>query len=180
MITRSDWTHMGAGPRFPGGDTSYTRARAGSTMRHICATALAISTLIGSACAGGSVGAPAAEELTPNADGVITTSSGLKYKVLREGTGRRPNIGDRVLVHYSCSLTDGTVVDSTYKRGEAEVLVIRELVRGFQEALQLMKVGSHIRVAVPGELGYGERGVEGVVGPNEPLIFEIELQRIVR
>ena len=149
-------------------------------MRHICATALAISTLIGSACAGGSGGAPATEELTPNADGVITTSSGLKYKVLREGTGRRPNIGDRVLVHYSCSLTDGTVVDSTYKRGDPEVLVVRELVRGFQEALRLMRVGSHFRVAVPGELGYGERGVEGVVGPNEPLIFEIELQRIVR
>ncbi|MDE2877207.1 MAG: FKBP-type peptidyl-prolyl cis-trans isomerase [Gemmatimonadota bacterium] len=141
---------------------------------------LAVSTLLGSACAGGSGSTPVAEEPAPGDDGVITTESGLKYKVLRQGTGRRPLMGDRVLVHYSCSLTDGTVVDSSYQRGEPEVLVIRELVRGFQEALQLMRVGSHFRVAVPGELGYGERGVEGVVGPNEPLIFEIELQRIVR
>ena len=149
-------------------------------MRHAIAAGFAISTLIGSACAGGSGGAPQGEDLTPNADGVVTTASGLKYKVLREGTGRRPNMGDRVLVHYSCTLTDGTIVDSTYRSGEAKVLVVRELVRGFQEALQLMKVGSHFRVAVPTELGYGERGVRGAVGPNEPLIFEIELQRIVR
>ena len=149
-------------------------------MRHLLAAALAIATLTGAACAGGGGGAPVVEDTAPNADGVITTRSGLKYKVLREGTGRRPNMGDRVLVHYSCTLTDGTIVDSTYRDGEPEVLNIRELVRGFQEALQLMKVGSHFRVAVPAELGYGERGVEGVVGPNEPLIFEIELQRIVR
>ena len=149
-------------------------------MRHALAAAFAISTLIGSACAGGSGAAPQAEDLTPNADGVVTTASGLKYKVLREGTGRRPNMGDRVLVHYSCTLTDGTIVDSTYRHGEPEVLIVRKLVRGFQEALQLMKVGSHFRVAVPAELGYGERGVRGAVGPNEPLIFEIELQRIVR
>ena len=149
-------------------------------MRHALAAAFAISTLLGSACAGGSGGAPQVENLTPNADGVITTQSGLKYKVLRQGTGRRPNMGDRVLVHYSCTLTDGTVVDSTYRDREPKVLVVREMVRGFQEALQLMRVGSHFRVAVPAELGYGERGARGVVGPNEPLIFEIELQRIVR
>ena len=149
-------------------------------MRHAFAVTLVFATLTGSACAGGSGGAPFVEDPAPNADGVITTQSGLKYKILREGTGRRPIMGDRVLVHYSCTLTDGTIVDSTYRSGEPEILVIRELVRGFQEALQLMRVGSHIRVAVPAELGYGERGVEGVVGPNEPLIFEIELQRIVR
>lgn len=149
-------------------------------MRHALTVALAFSTLIGSACAGASGGTPVVDEPTANEEGVITTRSGLKYKILREGTGRRPIMGDRVLVHYSCTLTDGTVVDSTYRNGEPEVLVIRELVRGFQEALQLMKVGSHFRVAVPAELGYGDRGVEGVVGPNEPLIFEIELQRIVR
>lgn len=149
-------------------------------MRHALSIAFAAATLTGAACAGGGGGAPAVEDPAPNADGVITTPSGLKYKVLREGTGRRPNMGDRVLVHYRCTLTDGTIVDSTYRSGEPEVLVVRELVRGFQEALQLMKVGSHFRVAVPAELGYGERGVEGVVGPDEPLIFEIELQRIVR
>lgn len=149
-------------------------------MRHALTVVLAFSTLTGSACAGASGGAPVVDEPAANEEGVITTRSGLKYKILREGTGRRPIMGDRVLVHYSCTLTDGTVVDSTYRNGEPEVLVIRELVRGFQEALQLMKVGSHFRVAVPAELGYGDRGVEGVVGPNEPLIFEIELQRIVR
>ncbi len=149
-------------------------------MRQVLAATVAVSTLIGGACAGGSGGAPGVEPPEPGTDGVITTASGLKYKVLREGAGRRPRMSDRVLVHYRCTLADGTVVDSSYGDDEPAMLTVRELIPGFREALQLMPVGSHYRVAVPGELGYGERGVEGVVGPNEPLIFEIELERIVR
>ena len=134
-----------------------------------------------SACASGG-GTPIAipADPTPDADGFITTRSGLRYKVLREGTGPPPRARDRVLVHYSCRLEDGTVIDSSYERGTPDVLSPRDLIRGFREALLLMPVGSHLEVIVPGRLGYGRAGIDGVVGPNETLIFEIELLRIGR
>ena len=131
------------------------------------------------ACAGCAGGGRPAEAPVPDADGVITTRSGLKYKVLAEGTGPKPTARDRVLVDYYCALTDGTVVDSSYQRGQPDELALRDLVRGFREALQLMSVGSHLRIEVPAHLAYGRDGVEGVIGPNEPLIFEIELHKIL-
>ena len=135
-----------------------------------------------SGCASTSGGAPIASpaDPVPDADGFITTRSGLRYKVLREGTGPPPRARDRVLVHYSCRLEDGTVIDSSYERGAPDVLSPRDLIRGFREALLLMPVGSHFEVIVPGRLGYGRAGIDGVVGPNETLIFEIELLRIGR
>ena len=135
-------------------------------------------TLACAACAGGSGGATPIEELTPDADGVFTTRSGLKYEVLRQGVGPKPTTRDLVLVHYSCKLTDGTVIDSSYERGAPDVLDLRDLIRGFREALQLMSVGSHFHVTVPGRLGYGWDGLDDLVGPNEPLTFEIELFRV--
>ena len=131
------------------------------------------------ACAGGATGGESIEDLTPDADGVITTRSGLKLKVLTQGVGPKPTARDRVLVHYFCALTDGTVVDSSYDRGQPEVLALRDLIRGFRETLQLMEVGSHYRVAVPAHLGYGWEGVEGLIPPNAPLIFEIRLYSIL-
>ena len=119
------------------------------------------------------------DDLMPDGDGVSTTRSGLKYKFLTQGVGPRPTARDRVLVHYSCALPDGTVVDSSHERGPPDVLALRELIPGFREALQLMSTGSHIRVAVPARLAYGREGREGVVGPNEPLLFEIQLYSIV-
>ena len=133
--------------------------------------------LAGSACAGG--GQPPAQAPTPEADGYITTGSGLTYRVISEGTGPRPTARDRVVVHYRSQLEDGTVVDSSYDRGAPDVLVLRELIRGFREALQLMSVGSHYQVTVPGRLAYGWDGIDGLVGPNETLLFEIQLFRIL-
>ena len=141
--------------------------------------ACSIMVVVCAACAGGAAGGASVEDLMPGADGVITTRSGLKYKVLAQGDGPKPTARDRVLVHYSCALADGTVVDSSYERGQPDVLALRDLIRGFREALQLMAVGSHIRVAVPSRLAYGREGVEGVVGPDEPLVFEIQLYGIV-
>lgn len=134
-----------------------------------------------SACAsGGGVPIASPADPVPDADGFITTRSGLRYKVLREGTGPPPRARDRVQVHYSCRLEDGTVIDSSYERGAPDVLRPRDLIRGFREALLLMPAGSHFEVIVPGRLGYGRDGIDGVVGPNETLIFEIELLRIGR
>ncbi len=133
--------------------------------------------LAATACATG--GEPAVEDLTPDADGFITTRSGLRYKVLQEGAGPKPTSRDRVLVHYSTRLADGTVIDSSYQRGQPDVLALRELIRGFREALELMSAGSHFEVVVPGRLGYGWSGTgDGLVGPNETLYFQIQLFRI--
>ena len=133
--------------------------------------------LTASACASG--GEQAVADLTPDADGFITTRSGLRYKVLQEGTGPKPTSRDRVLVHYSTRLEDGTVIDSSYERGQPDVLALRELIRGFREALELMSPGSHFEVIVPGRLGYGWSGVgDGLVGPNETLYFQIQLFRV--
>ena len=144
---------------------------------------LTLATGVGvSACASGGGGAPVAEaaDPIPDAEGFITTRSGLRYKVLRDGTGPAPRARDRVLIHYRCRLEDGTVIDSSYERGSPDVLTPRDLIRGFREALLLMPVGSHFEVIVPGRLGYGRAGIDGVVGPNETLIFEIEMLRIGR
>ncbi len=129
------------------------------------------------ACASG--GQPAVADLTPDAEGFITTGSGLRYRVVQEGDGPKPTSRDRVLIHYSTRLADGTVIDSSYERGEPDVLALRELIRGFREALELMPVGSHYEVIVPGRLGYGWSGTgDGLVGPNETLYFQIQLFRI--
>ena len=133
--------------------------------------------LAGTACAGGAQ-APA-QAPTPDADGYITTRSGLRYRVISEGTGPKPTARDRVVLHYSSRTEDGTVVDSSYERGAPDVLALRDLIRGFREALQLMSVGSHYQVTVPGRLAYGWDGIDGLVGPNETLFFEIQLFRIV-
>ena len=134
--------------------------------------------LAGTACAGGGAQAPV-EAPTPDADGYITTRSGLRYRVISEGTGPKPTARDRVVLHYSSRTEDGTVVDSSYERGAPDVLALRDLISGFREALQLMSVGSHYQVTVPGRLAYGWDGIDGLVGPNETLFFEIQLFRIV-
>ena len=155
-------------------------AAAAGTARAILLLALATGA-VASACASGG-GAPTLNpaDPIPDADGFISTRSGLRYRVLREGTGPPPRARDRALIHYSCKLEDGTVIDSSYERGAPDVLSPRDLIRGFREALLLMPVGSHFEVIVPGRLGYGRAGIDGVVGPNETLIFEIEMLRIGR
>ncbi len=110
---------------------------------------------------------------------VVTTESGLQYEVLRQGDGPRPSIDDEVVVHYRGTLTDGSQFDASYDRGEPNTFPVNEVIEGFSEALQLMSVGSHVRVTIPSELAYGEAGAGSVIGPNATLIFEIELLEIV-
>ncbi|MGA7274161.1 MAG: FKBP-type peptidyl-prolyl cis-trans isomerase [Candidatus Udaeobacter sp.] len=107
--------------------------------------------------------------------GVKTTASGLEYKVEKEGTGAQPKPTDTVTVNYRGTLMDGTEFDSSYKRGQPATFPVNGVIKGWTEALQLMKVGSKYQVFVPANLAYGERSVSPEIGPNATLIFEVEL-----
>lgn len=110
--------------------------------------------------------------------GVITTASGLQYVVIKEGTGAKPVITDRVKVHYHGTLLDGTIFDSSVQRGEPYTLNITEVVQGWIEALQLMPVGSKWRVYVPPSLGYGDND-NGPIKAGSVMVFDLELLEIV-
>ena len=107
-------------------------------------------------------------------DGVITTSSGLQYKILKEGEGESPKETEKVEVHYHGTLIDGTVFDSSVDRGESITFPVNGVIPGWVEALQLMKTGAKFKLFIPSELAYGNRG-QGKIGPNSTLIFEVEL-----
>jgi FKBP-type peptidyl-prolyl cis-trans isomerase len=108
-------------------------------------------------------------------EGVKTTASGLQYEVLTEGTGKKPGPTDTVRVHYRGTLLDGTEFDSSYKRGEPISFRLNQVIPGWTEGLQLMSEGSTYRLFIPSNLAYGSRGAGGVIGPDETLIFEVEL-----
>lgn len=112
-------------------------------------------------------------------EGVLTTESGLQYKVVREGTGAQPTIIDTVRVDYEGKLLDGTIFDSSYERGEPLEFDTGGVIPGWTEALQLMKVGSEFEVYIHPDLGYGLRGAGAGIGPQELLIFKVELLDIV-
>jgi FKBP-type peptidyl-prolyl cis-trans isomerase FklB len=107
--------------------------------------------------------------------GVKTLPSGLQYEVIRAGKGATPKAGDTVKVHYEGTLLDGTVFDSSINRKEPAVFPVRGVIRGWTEALQLMKVGDKWRLFIPSELAYGVQGAGGDIGPNAVLTFEVEL-----
>jgi FKBP-type peptidyl-prolyl cis-trans isomerase FklB len=107
--------------------------------------------------------------------GVTTLPSGLQYEVIKMGTGPKPVLTDKVTVNYHGTLIDGTVFDSSVQRGQPAQLPVNQWIPGFSEALQLMPVGSKWKLYVPENLAYGERGAGGKIGPNETLIFELEL-----
>ena len=111
-------------------------------------------------------------------EGVVTLESGLQYKVIKAGKGEKPESNSQVVVHYHGTLIDGTEFDSSYSRGEPVTLGVGQVIRGWQEALQLMPVGSKWQVAVPSNLAYGERGAGGTIRPNSTLLFDIELLEI--
>jgi len=111
-------------------------------------------------------------------DGVHVTSSGLQYKVLREGKGRKPGQNDTVEVHYKGSLIDGTVFDSSYKRGQSISFPLNRVIAGWTEGLQLMKEGAKYELVIPAKLGYGERGAGNVIPPDATLVFEVELLKV--
>jgi FKBP-type peptidyl-prolyl cis-trans isomerase FklB len=108
-------------------------------------------------------------------EGVKTTASGLQYKVMKEGTGPQPKLTDSVVANYRGTLINGTEFDSSYKRGQPATFPLTGVIKGWTEALQLMKVGSKYQVFVPSSLAYGERSVSPELGPNATLIFEVEL-----
>jgi FKBP-type peptidyl-prolyl cis-trans isomerase FklB len=110
--------------------------------------------------------------------GVKTTASGLQYKVLKEGNGPTPKASDSVVTNYRGTLINGTEFDSSYKRGQPATFPVAGVIKGWTEALQLMKVGSKYQLFVPANLAYGERGAGEEIKPNETLIFEVELMEI--
>jgi FKBP-type peptidyl-prolyl cis-trans isomerase FklB len=108
-------------------------------------------------------------------EGVKTLPSGLQYKVIKEGTGKTPKATDTVDTHYQGTLIDGREFDSSYKRGQPASFAVNGVIKGWTEALQLMKAGSKWQLFVPPELAYGDRGAGPLIGPNATLIFEVEL-----
>jgi FKBP-type peptidyl-prolyl cis-trans isomerase FklB len=108
-------------------------------------------------------------------DSVVTLPDGLQYKILRDGTGKTPTLEDTVTVQYRGSLIDGTEFDNSYKRGQPASFTLPGVIKGWQEALQLMKTGAKWQIFIPSNLGYGEKGYGSVIPPNSVLIFEIEL-----
>lgn len=107
--------------------------------------------------------------------GVVTLPSGLQYQIIKEGNGPKPTINDKVTVHYHGTLLDGKVFDSSVESGQPASFPVGGVITGWTEGLQLMPVGSKWKLFIPSNLAYGERGAGNLIGPNEPLVFEVEL-----
>ena len=112
-------------------------------------------------------------------EGVITTKSGLQYEVLTEGTGKSPKATDKVRCHYEGRLTDGTIFDSSYQRGEPADFGLNQVIAGWTEGVQLMKEGAKYRFHIPYLLGYGERGAGASIPPYATLVFDVELIKVL-
>ena len=108
-------------------------------------------------------------------EGVKVTASGLQYEVLEATLGQKPKATDKVRVHYEGTLIDGTVFDSSYKRGESITFGLNQVIKGWTEGLQLMSIGSKYKLYLPYQLAYGERGAGANIPPYAALIFTVEL-----
>ena len=106
------------------------------------------------------------------------TASGLKYEIIKMGDGEKPEATDKVTVHYHGTLVDGTVFDSSVDRGQTITFGLNQVIKGWTEGLQLMKEGSKWEFYIPSALAYGANGAGAMIGPNQALIFEVELIRI--
>ena len=112
-------------------------------------------------------------------EGVITLPSGLQYKILKNGNGPKPKASDTVKCHYEGRLINGAIFDSSIRRGEPAEFPVSGVIAGWVEALQLMNTGSKWQLYIPSELAYGSHGAGQSIGPNETLIFDVELLDIV-
>ncbi len=136
-------------------------------------------------CSSKDKAAQAAEEQQPAAqeeavaaavdEDYTTTPSGLKYKVIRDADGPKPTADDMVTVHYEGRLPNGEVFDSSYLRGEPAQFPLKAVIPGWTEGVQLMPVGSKYQFYIPSNLAYGSRGAGGIIGPDQDLIFDVEL-----
>jgi len=114
-------------------------------------------------------------------EGVVTTESGLQYKVIKEGTGTKPAATDKVKVHYAGTLIDGTEFDSSLKRGQPAEFPLNGVIKGWTEGIPLMAPGAKYMFYIPSELAYGAKPRPGgPIGPNEVLIFEVELLEVLK
>lgn len=111
-------------------------------------------------------------------DGVVALPSGLQYKVVSEGKGKKPTLFDSVKIHYTGSFIDGGVFDSSHQRGEPTEFPVNRVIPGWSEALQLMKEGDKWQISIPPYLAYGEHGFGKEIGPNSTLLFEVELLEV--
>ena len=112
-------------------------------------------------------------------EGIVTLPSGLQYEVITEGNGKKPSATDRVKCHYEGTLIDGTLFDSSIKRGQPAVFGVNQVIRGWVEALQLMSEGSKWRLFIPSELGYGAQQAGEMIPPHSTLIFDVELIEVL-
>ncbi len=112
-------------------------------------------------------------------EGVVVTKSGLQYEVLQEGTGKSPKATDTVRCHYEGRLLDGTIFDSSYKRGEPADFGLNQVIPGWTEGVQLMKEGAKFRFTIPYLLAYGEQGAGSSIPPFSTLIFDVELIKVM-
>ena len=121
------------------------------------------------------------EFLAANAkkEGVVTLPSGLQYKVIAAGSGKRPGLKDKVKCHYCGTFVDGTKFDSSYDRNEPAVFGVNQVIPGWTEALQLMQEGSKWELCIPYNLGYGEHGAPGAIPPYSTLLFTVELIEVL-
>lgn len=110
--------------------------------------------------------------------GVQTLKSGIQYKVIKKGSGAKPTAADSVVAHYKGTLIDGTEFDSSYKRGQPATFGVGQVIKGWQEILPMMPTGSKWQVFIPSDLAYGPRGAGPNIGPNETLVFDIELLEV--
>ena len=113
-------------------------------------------------------------------EGIHVTASGLQYEVLESGNGDKPTAKDRVEVHYTGKLIDGTVFDSSIERGVPATFGVTQVIPGWVEALQLMREGDSWRLYIPSDLAYGSNGAGGLIGPDMTLIFDVKLLRVIK
>ena len=111
--------------------------------------------------------------------GVVTLPSGLQYEVITEGNGKKPSATDRVKCHYEGTLIDGTLFDSSIKRGEPSIFGVNQVIKGWVEALQLMTEGAKWKLFIPSELAYGAQQAGEMIPPHSPLVFEVELLEVL-